>query len=403
LNSPDIKSDIWLRRLTIALFFCLPLSAALSNALWVLLVIAWILAYRSFALVAQTFRQPVGYACLGLYALIVIGVFLSDAPSADIVQHLRKYAKILLIPIVMDIVGRLGIRRLCENAFALSCAILITITLVMLLNTTGPDRIAALSEKAIFGDYVVQSILMSVFVLLSLLRCIETLRYRPRVAAAWAAGGFAGVFTITQLSIGRTGIVMLGVVSLVLLTYGLRIDRRVRLLAILVVGVGAVLAVSSNAMRDRWSLFFEEVRLADTNRNTSTGHRLYNFQQSIQMITERPLTGWGTGAYHTRVCDFIEQRDQCWIFNWHPHNQYLFFGVGHGIPGIGLYILWLATIASRHRYLSQPTRQALLLGTVAMLAVDSLFNSPLWSGRESLLFILMIALFSASNSAGNRH
>jgi O-antigen ligase len=89
---------------------------------------------------------------------------------------------------------------------------------------------------------------------------------------------------------------------------------------------------------------------------------------------------------------------RCDHFNWHPHNQFLFFGIEHGLLGIFLYVALLMALAARALQHTEAALRASGLAFIAMLAVNSLFNSPLWSGRESLMFLLLSALLIATNA-----
>lgn len=70
----------------------------------------------------------------------------------------------------------------------------------------------------------------------------------------------------------------------------------------------------------------------------------------------------------------------------------MFFAADHGLVGLGLYLAFLASMAWVALRSADLQARTLLLGLTALLAVNSVFNSALWSARESHFFTLMAAL-----------
>jgi O-antigen ligase len=392
------RADVWLARLAVALFLLFPLSAALSNTVWGILVVVWFIVRLRQGRTAAAFKNPVGILCLALYSIVVLGALHFSAPWDDIWQHLRKYGKLLLIPIVVDIINSSGARRRCENAFGIACGIVIFITLLNYFRLPDRSDIGALSNAALFGDYLVQSILMAGFVILAVTRALADWKHHKILALCWLLGGSLAVMCNLYLSIGRTGAVMLMIGAATLTLVRIRPLKLAVCCAAISVAITTLAVITSPALSSRCNDFKVEWQNAERDKFSSTGHRLYNFQTGIQLFIQRPLIGWGTGAYHSKICDVMPDPGRCDHFNWHPHNQFLFFGIEHGLLGIFLYVALLMALAARALQHTEAALRASGLAFIAMLAVNSLFNSPLWSGRESLMFLLLSALLIATNA-----
>jgi len=199
------------------------------------------------------------------------------------------------------------------------------------------------------------------------------------------------VISITHLSAGRTGLVLL-VVALV--TYSLIMVRgKWRVVALIGIVVTMAIAIgSSSIINMRITKAIEEAQRHDVDNVSSIGHRLYNFRTTYDLILDKPLFGHGTGGYHTEVCRFLKTSDSCERYNWHPHNQFLFFGADHGFIGIALYVLLILSLY--YVALRSPNLDARvwLCSLTSMLLFNSLINSPLYSSRESQFFLYMMAL-----------
>jgi O-antigen ligase len=212
----------------------------------------------------------------------------------------------------------------------------------------------------------------------------------------WLLVAVLGVVSITHLSSGRTGVVLLlaGLVSWILVRWGgKKLWVGLPLLVLLVAGVLA----SSSVMRERIALGWTEFAKRDVDVMSSIGHRAYNYRIVPKMIAESPVVGHGTGAYHTEVCRFLDKPEWCNIFRWHPHNQFLFFGADHGLIGVLLYAALLLSLYRLAMRSDQAQPKVLLVSLTSILLVDSMINSPLFSSRESHFFLFMMALLVAMN------
>ncbi len=380
----------------VALFFAFPLSLALGNVLMLVLLLLWLVAGRHRERLLPLARNPVVVLALALYALMLLGSLYTVAPASDVALHLKKYAKLLVLVALVGVLGDETVRRRCLGAFGAAMAFILVSTYLniwFLLPWSESQHLGLGESHHVVGDYITQNVMMSFFVLMLL----TAARFEPRRlwrAALLTVAALAAI-SITHLSSGRTGYVLLFAVLLTFLV--LATPWRWRIPAIVVCSVVALVGVAtSNMAQDRLGTAVKEFTERDLDPLSSIGHRLYNVETSLALMAERPLTGWGTGAYHTKICDVVDKPEWCPIFHWHPHNQFLFFGVEHGLAGVVLLVLWIASWVWVARKIPDPRGRILLAGLAVMLSVNSLFNSPLWSARESHFFILMIALLAAA-------
>src|SRR5690606_7174709 len=103
----------------------------------------------------------------------------------------------------------------------------------------------------------------------------------------------------------------------------------------------------------------------------------------------------GTGSYSEEFCSRINSEKLCKIGGYHPHNQFLAFGVQLGMVGILAYVLFLASAVHHTRPLDTP-QKVLGFGLIGALLVDSLLHGPLFLVGEAQFFILMLAVFLAA-------
>ncbi|MFM1881514.1 MAG: hypothetical protein RLZZ344_1748 [Pseudomonadota bacterium] len=378
-------------------FFSFVTVKALSNLLLLILVGIWLIGWFK-----ADFRQgywvalkesPVVWFLLALTVMIVVHTWGSAGTPEWIAHHLRKYARLLYaVLLIMLLIPRPDWQRSAMMGFVAAMLFVLVSTwlnLWFVLPWSATQVTGWGHSHHVFGDYITQSIMMSLFVAIALMFAIES-QHRGQTLL-WVAIVILASVSITHLSLGRTGVltlmVSLGTAGLLL------VPRRWAFLAVLggVAALGLIL-LSSETMVSRWALALQELDNWRENTASSIGHRLFNYETALALMLEKPWWGHGTGAFHTEICRFVTPESECGRFNWHPHNQFLFIGIDHGLIGV---LLYLTLITSLFRAALQSvcrTPRVVLACLASILTMNSMINSPLWSSIESQFFMFMAAL-----------
>jgi O-antigen ligase len=373
----------------VAAFLFFPVAFALGNAA---IVLAFVLsigagAYRERW---QAIRDmPVVWWALGLYAVILAGVLYSPAPAADVRMHLFKYGKLLLVPALLPLLVEPLWRGRCMNAFLAAMGFILASVygnVFWQLPWSATHNQGWGLDHTVVGDYITQNVMMSFFVIVAIAR--------GRAAAVawrrwgWWACALAAAVAVTQLSKGRTGYVLLVMAVVTYVSVALKGRLRWAVLGGLVLAMALAL-LTSHTVRARIELGLSEAAASDSMAITSIGGRVNFWSKTLQLALEKPVLGWGTGSYHSVWCQHITKEGWCWFGGWHPHNQYLFFWMENGLAGLVLFALLVSASAWAARRAAVPDRP-LLWGFAAIFAVDSLINAPLFSGRESHFFVMLL-------------
>ncbi|MFN3629516.1 MAG: O-antigen ligase family protein [Casimicrobiaceae bacterium] len=396
--------DRWARWLVVALAAAVPLGSATSNILSAALLLAW-LAAGGFVERWQRIRvYPFALASLGLWLLILTGALWSSSPWGESWRNIEKYARLLLVPIVISLIVDERWRR--RALLAWMVAMLLTLALSYLhafwaFPLARATRDGALGDHYIFKHHITQNVMMSVFAVAALAEAVrrwvrqpDLAWWREPVALAWFALALLAAFNVLVLVQGRTGYVTLfanmGVAALILLRL-----KRAKLLAPVLLIVLAASAVSSEALRERTREAVAEASAAREGASlTSIGRRAEFIERSWALIRERPLLGWGTGAYAEQFCRVARSPEWCAVGYYNPHNQFVFIGVQLGLVGLAALLIWLvAALASLWRL--EPTERLVGLALVVSFVIHAMLDSPLYIATESVWYPLHLALASA--------
>ncbi len=383
----------------VAAFLFFPVAFALGN---VAIALAFVLSIGAGAYRArwQSIRgMPVVWWALGLYAVVLLGVLYTSAPAGDVRMHLSKYGKLLLVPALLPLLAEPRWRRHCMHAF-LAAMGFILLSVYANVFWQLPWSITKNQgwgvDHTVVGDYITQNIMMAFFTIAAIAQGqAATVSWRRWL---WWLCALLAAVAVTQLSQGRTGYLLLLVAVVTYVFCALRGRLRWFALGGLVAAM-AIALLSSHTVRERMALGIAEAEASGNMAITSIGGRVNFWSKTLELASEKPVLGWGTGSYHSVWCHRVTQEGWCWFGGWHPHNQYLFFWMENGLPGLLLFGLLVAAPAWAARRAAVRDRP-LLWGFAAIFAVDSLINSPLFSGRESHFFVLLLVWVCAQAQFG---
>ena len=388
----------------VVLFFAFPVSLALANLLMVLTLVLWALGGHWQERWEAVKGNPVAWLALGLYLWMCAGVLYTPAKWPEVQQHLGKYFKLSFILLVISLLPSGVWRKRATWAFGLAMLFTLLSTYANIwwqLPWSRTQNQGWGQDHTVVKDYISQGLMMSMLALLALAAVINSkLRVLVRVLAAAVA--VAAIVSITHLSYGRTGYVAVLVVLGAFAVFAMGGWRRV-LVLLCMTGAVAGLYLSSPSLQGRVEQAISEARNYNAEDLSSIGQRLYFAEKTWVLIQEKPLLGWGTGAYHDQFCRVADTQVWCDAGRFHPHNQVLFIWMEHGLLGLLLLLGLILTPMARVWRESGP-RAVVLAGFSGLFLVGSLTHGSLWLSTESHFFTLMGALLAsaawASRQAG---
>jgi O-antigen ligase len=159
--------------------------------------------------------------------------------------------------------------------------------------------------------------------------------------------------------------------------------------------------VASPSAQSRLTRAVAEVNAAVTDHNvaTSQGQRLAMASVSLHMIAERPLLGYGLGAWRS---EFATRMPPQWKFaigrHSSPHNEYLHLAVQLGLVGAAIYAGLLLVVLRLGVSTMRQTGAPWLFVLALALLIGSVTNVMLWDFRfwGAFTAMLMLALVDAA-------
>ena len=345
--------------------------------------------------------SPLAWATLMLVVLMLLGAIYSNAPAADVKLALSKNLKLLLFLVALSLLDqRIWVER-SLNLFTASMLLVLVLSLLSVWiaipglrvdHVQSGDAQGMARDYTVFKDHIIQNLMMTLLVLIAALRAIGA--ERPRQRLFWSAVVLLAAFDVLFLVHGRTG--HLTVIAVLILVSLVNLPARFRLVAI---GAIAGLVVGAYGfmpeIRSRVDQAIAALQTIGEQDTSPVGQRFEFYRVTLELIRDRPWLGWGIGSYRTEFCRAVDSAQWCGFGGFHPHNQFLLYGIQIGVIGILAFAWYVCTPLIGSMRLPTRTR-TLVWGMTLMLFIDALFNVPHFFANEAHFFILMLATIHAA-------
>jgi O-antigen ligase len=382
----------------VLLGFAIPTSRALFNIAALLIIVGWVFSGQ-FASKWRTVRHnPLFWPIVGIWSMLLLGALHTSAAWADVQEHWERYSKFFLVLMVISLLTDQRHRRWMWWAFIAACSVVLVSTYLnvfYLLPWSKSQALGLGANHAVFIDHIAQSLVMALFAVVLWLKALSTGTWSLRATLGLLC--VSALLSITHLTSSRIGYGV--VLALAVLVPSLSVPRQWAVAAVIaaVVGAVAVLFLSDLAILRVRQVFSEAATYIQGEVFTSTGARLHMWFTAFDIWMQAPWIGHGTGAYHDMAKIAFNNNTMCQIGCFHPHNQFLFFAVDHGLAGVLLFCAYLAAAVSMawHRDAAERT---LFLGFLTILFVVAMAHGPLWLFMEAYFSFGVMALLASGPS-----
>ncbi len=367
--------------------FFLPLSPSMIALFSVLVIISWAISgcYRTLPITLKNY--PVSVISFALFFLIIAASSYSPATLDEALYTMKKYREFLLFPMIISFCSVTGsFCKKAENCFLGGCITLMLISYAIFFNIIPEDRYG---HSIVF--HITHNFFMAVLSYWAVHKTISSSRYR----LFWILIGVLSISNLFYISPGRTGmLIFICLIPLVIFQHCR--FRWVAILMLLFVSCLTFFFFTSKNLNIRVQQVIQEIRHYEPGQSkTSIGQRFDWWRTSIDLITEKPLIGYGTGSYKTVLNNHQTKGHITETKN--PHNEYLFITVQFGILGLFLFLAMMVSLWIQARKLS-PDRRYLLQGVIVAMLSGCLMNSFFYDSLQGHFFIFLSALLLTSDT-----
>ena len=377
--------------LATALGFTIPIWVVADSILVILLVACWGVSGKWRERGRRVISNPVGLSALLLFGWLLVGTLWGMGSLGERMLAVKKYADLLLIPLLASMA--IDAQERHRAILALAASLIVTLMLSLAFSGGGLPAGWVIncdsSNPCIFKKHTTHNILMAFGVLL--FGVLAWKSSRRWVRWGWAGASCLAAGNVLLMVQGRTGYVVLA--GLAMVAFHMYFGWRGMVAAVVAISVTFSAAYQvSTSFHDRVDLVATGV--AQWNPQTATydgvTERMEFFHYTVEIIQDHPLMGVGTGGFTQAYALHVQKLGL--PVPTHPHNQYLLVMVQVGIVGFGL-LFWLFVQQWRSAFLVGDASYGLLArGLVVTIAIGCLFQPALNDHTEKLFYCLFSGL-----------
>jgi O-antigen ligase len=412
---------------TTALGFTLPLWVVADSILVGLLIVCWAACGEWREKLRRITTNPVAVSAILLFAWLLLGTLWGQGELEERAVWVKKYANLLLIPLLisMTISAQEHNRAILALAVSLIVTLLLSFALSVGLLPTGglincdpfnpcllknqipcdpsipctPDNYPPVCEPSnpcIFKKHTTHNLLMAFGALL--FGVLAWKSSRRWVRWGWAGASCLAAGNVLLMVQGRTGYVVLA--GLAMVAFHMYFGWRGMMAAVIALVVTFSVAYQvSTSFHDRIDRVITGAAQWSPQTATYDGvtERMEFFYYTVEIIQNHPLMGVGTGGFSQAYALRVQKLGLS--VPTHPHNQYLLIMAQVGVIGLCL-LLWLFIQQWRSTALTgDATYRLLARGLVVTIAIGCLFQPALNDHTEKLFYCLFSGLmYSESDS-----
>jgi len=380
----------FVRYLIIVELACLLFSTSLTGIVEILLYLTFLSFKELRHRLLTSFKQPMVFMALAWFTVLALGTLYSLAPGDEVLDIFASWRKILLIPMVVAVFDdkswKLRIAWTFLSAVIL-CLALSYVSWFMDIN------IRKLPPGIIIHNHATQGM----FFAAALFAAAVLLRFNVATNKACrlllAATSLLLLLNIIFITPGRSGYLALLVLTVVIFFFSVSGWRRYGLCLFVPLIIGLALSLSPLAKGRIMQGVSEILNYDQSESVTSMGIRMIMWQNSVNIIQERPLFGHGTGAFLEAYREQVKG-----VSGWQgelahdPHNQYLRIAAEHGLIGLTVFLLFIGSFF-RQNITGWP--RIMGLGILLAWCATSLFSAHFNTFTEGRFLMIWCGAFLA--------
>lgn len=365
-----------------AAIFFIPISTSLKSIFMMASIIVIILTKSSLNSYLSIVKQTWFYAAVSLFFFVVLGVFYGKGSASTHMIFIEKYAKLLILPILVlgfqdQWVRKLGIYAFLSSMFITAVLSLIKAHFVFIFPGNDPGQI--------FHNHIITSFMMAFAAYLSGILLRNSQGYlKYALICAWVIFSYQILFINT----GRMGYIIYFSLMILWLVELNNIKKASGYVLIFVLTIICIAHQTKTFLPGAFHIVEDLQSYHLGNQNTSVGYRIRFHQYAKKLFLERPVLGQGTGGFSARF--ETDKPIPSWPFLLDPHSQYWLVAAEGGIIGLIVFFGFILSLlyASREMHAMKP----IMMGLILALILGNFTDSLLFYSTAGYFFIVFTAL-----------
>lgn len=376
-----------------------PISTAVTSVACIVMLATWLISGELFRSLKISAEQPAGKMLLVFFAWLLIGSLYADTTWAEKIDTLSSWKKLAFTFLLFGLFYQDHWKRLFAKSY-LMVMILAGSAAVPLWFAGLPVR-----EGRDAGIFMTNYASQSMAFIAAIVCCIFLLKQQLSLKNKCLIYGILALFVVNIffVSPARSGYVAFPFAAIFAATCVYGYKKLPQIIAV----TGSVMLIAiltSSTLQQRTEKGLTEKANYQTSEvPTSIGVRVVFVKNTLSLIKDRPLLGYGTSSFKTAYSSYAAARYSDWRgdVTSDPHNQYLFVWLENGLIGLLLFFAYIYTTL-RQGFSNQPYG-AIAASFLVAVCATSLFNSHFKTFPEGNLLAFFIGILLAQHGAKISH
>lgn len=365
-----------------------PISTAVTSVACVLLLLAWLISGEVLHSLRLSARQPAGKMLLVFFVWLIISAFYANTSWADKLHTFLSWKTLVFTFILFGLFHQEYWQRLFVKSYLLIMSIS---ALAALFLWSADISVMPGRDPGIFmSNYISQSMAFIAATACCLFLLARPMSIKKKCFLGAAIVLFA--FNIFFVSEARSGYIAypFAIVCATSCAYGVKnIPKTLGYIFCIII----IALISSQNLQQRISKgLTEKATYNESKELTSIGLRIIYAKNTMELIKERPMLGYGTSSFKSVYGSHVAQKYSDWKRDptTDPHNQYLFVWLENGFLGLGLFCGYI--VVALRQGISYRPYGAIAASLLVAYCISSLFSSHFKTFPEGHLLAFFVGI-----------
>jgi len=357
-------------------------------------------------------KNKINLSLVLLVLIFLISSLYTIASFEEVILSLKKYIKLLYIPVCYYIFQIDWIRNKAINYFITGCSIILLLSYLKYYGVIQPLFFAKLAnalgasyaDKLLGGVTIFQHSIIH-GVVLCFYFIITYSRAKNENNKLYYLLSFLCFYNILFMNISRASyIIIVILLSFIIYNYFKKKNYKQNLIIFIFLSIGLIVG-NTSTINERYDAAVNDLVLIKNNSfNTSLGLRYIWAENGIENMIIKPIFGHGVGSYKKTIENYNTKNnldlEHCCVTQ-NPHNEFVSISTQTGLLGLFVFLGFI--------YLLIKNFSHMLIGksVIIIIIISSLFNSLFYDNVMGLFAVLIISLsmqkMSSVNVKKNEH
>lgn len=394
LDFYNINERICGYALCFSFFFILISTAAINVGILLGVFTGCIIIAKDRKYIEVFIKNKINLSIVLLMFIFLISSLYTIASFDEAVLSLKKYIKLLYIPVCYYILQKDWIRYKAINYFIVGCTIILilsylryygliqSIYIAKLANFLGSDYVDK-GGVTIFQHSINHGVVLCFYFIITYLRAKKT------DDKLYYLLSFLSFYNILFMNVSRTSYIIISIL-LIFIIYSYFRNKNYRQNLIIFIFLSTSLIIgNTSTINERFNNAAHDLSLIKNNSfSTSLGLRYIWANNGVTNIMLEPIFGHGVGSYKKTIEAYYSSNNlnsKHRFLTQNPHNEFISISTQTGLLGLSLF-LWFI-------YLLIKNFSHTLFGKSAIIIVitSCLFNSLFYDNVLGIFAVLIIS------------